>query len=458
MNRNEEYVKLLEDLEAPLAVENTLKRAKARLSRRRWIIRPAAAFATVAACFVLLVNFCAPVAYACSKVPVLRELAKAVTFSNSLTDAVKNEYVQTVDLKQTQNDITAKIEYLIVDRKQVNVFYRLESKTHGQLDTHPEVRHRDGSQAASSYGPNDFNVPNGQLQSMTIDFTNADVPDSLRLTLNIMEIGSWQTSAPAPTAHTDLGDTLLSLPEHSTPNYVASFDFLLEFDPQFTAAGKVIEIKKVIDLDGQKITLSNMEVYPTNLRLNVEGSPENTAWLERLDFYIETDWGMKFNTIKNGITATGSIGSPMMVSYRADSTYFYNANHLKVVITGAEWLDKDMERVHLDLKTGEAGRLPDGAQIYRTSKRSNGWIVTVKAPSRKENYNHQIFFGKYYDAYGKDYYIGSSSSSSSLDGLPTPGYFYEIFALKDYPYDEVWLSPAYSREWCPDSPVTVDVK
>ncbi len=34
--------------------------------------------------FVLLVNFSAPIAYACSQVPILRELAEAVTFSPSV--------------------------------------------------------------------------------------------------------------------------------------------------------------------------------------------------------------------------------------------------------------------------------------------------------------------------------------------------------------------------------------
>ena len=66
-----------------------------------------------------------PVAYACSKVPGLRELAEAVTFSRSLTDAVNNQYVQPISLTQTQNGITASVDYLIVDQKQVNVFYRL---------------------------------------------------------------------------------------------------------------------------------------------------------------------------------------------------------------------------------------------------------------------------------------------------------------------------------------------
>ena len=91
MNRNEEYSALLRELEdTPPALEKALPRARARLRRRR-VLQPAASLAGLACCFVLLVNFCAPVAYACSRVPLLRELAAAVTFSPSLSRAVDNE-------------------------------------------------------------------------------------------------------------------------------------------------------------------------------------------------------------------------------------------------------------------------------------------------------------------------------------------------------------------------------
>lgn len=33
------------------------------------------------------------------------------------------------------------------------------------------------------------------------------------------------------------------------------------------------------------------------------------------------------------------------------------------MITGAEWLEKKMERIHLNLKTGESDPLPDGIPL-----------------------------------------------------------------------------------------------
>ena len=148
MNRKNEFEAMIEELNrcAP-ELETTLNRAykKKKKRTRKLIIRPAAVLTTCFAVFVLLVNFCTPIAYACSLVPGLRELAAAVTFSRSLTDAVENEYVQTMDLRQTQNDITAEVAYLIVDQKQVNVFYRLDSQRYESLDADPEVLNSDGA-------------------------------------------------------------------------------------------------------------------------------------------------------------------------------------------------------------------------------------------------------------------------------------------------------------------------
>ena len=71
--------------------------------------------------------------YACGGVPLLRELAKAVSFSPSLSAAVENEYVQPIGLSQTKNGITATMEYVIVDQKQVNIFYTLKGEGYETL-------------------------------------------------------------------------------------------------------------------------------------------------------------------------------------------------------------------------------------------------------------------------------------------------------------------------------------
>lgn len=455
MNRMEEYDRLMQELDAPVpGLEKTYERAKAKNARRRRILRPVTGLAAAFAIFVLLVNFCTPVAYACSRVPILRELAEAVTFSRSLTDAVDNQYVQPLYLEQTDGQVTARVEYLIVDQKQVNVFYRLDSGLYEHLAEDPRVLSADGSAPAPcAYSTNGWDLANGELRCTTIDFIDTDVPSSLRFQLKVQDLDAWQEEAaietPLETVSAD--DALLSGQDEEPPEYVAQFDFLLEFDPEFTANGRIISIDRTVDLDGQKITFTTIDIYPTHLRVNVADAPDNTAWLKRLDFYIETDWGMKFESVANGITATGSMDSPMMSSYRADSSYFYDAKHLKIVITGAEWLDKDMERVHVDLRTGQTDPLPEDVTLDSITEEDKGWILRFRAGQRNAHSFHQIMTNLYYDADGKEYTIDAWQTGSADDN----GTFLETIPLRNYPYDEVWLCPQYSREWTVESPIII---
>lgn len=464
MKRMEEYKNLMQELDAPAPqTEHTLDRAIKRNARRKRIVRPVTGFTAAFICFVLLVNLCIPVAYACSKIPFLRELTEAVTFSRSLTDALDNQYVQPLHLWQVDNDVTATIEYLIVDQKQVNIFYRLDSEKYTHMSEHPQILDADGSRPSPcTYSPNAWDVPNGDLRSITINFIEENVPNSLRMILDITDEGSWQAedivTDNSPEA-VPIEDELMNHPEEYMPDYIAHFDFLLEFDPEFTAAGKTIPINRTVTLDGQDIILTDMQIYPTHLRLNISDAPENTAWIRRLDFYIETDWGMKFDPISNGITATGTTDSPMMTSYYADSSYFYEAKHIKIVITGAEWLKKDMERVHLDLNSGNIDSLPEGCTLDRVTRKENGWVLRFLAEQKASNQSHQLFSSIYYDPDGNECSIDSWTTSFTDEGAEgKERYFYETFPLQDYPYDEVWLCPNYSHDWTAEIPIVIDVQ
>lgn len=458
MNRKNEFEAMIEELNQPApGLEATLDRVykKKRKRTTQMIVRPLAGLAACFAVFVLLVNFCAPVAYACSQVPVLRELAAAVTFSRSLTDAVENEYVQPMDLSQTDNDITAEVAYLIVDQKQVNVFYRLDSDKYETLDADPEVRNAEGGHLPCGYSSTGFGAENGELRCLSIDFVDDNVPDSLRIKLDVYTNGiRHENVAPEQAV-----DDIYSDDPYEEPDYLAHFDFLLEFDPKFTAAGKIFPVNQTVILEGQAITITDIEVYPTHMRVDIEESPDNTAWMKGLEFYIETDWGMKFDPVSNGITATGSTESPSMVSYRADSTYFYEADHLKLVITGAQWLRKDMETTYLNLVTGEHGELPEGAEFDSARKQGSGWVVKFRAAWEEEKPMYQLFGHLFYDADGNEYEINQwSSMYGDPDEEGSITYFYDEFPLLKFTGDEVWLSPHYSHNWVAEDLIVISIQ
>lgn len=446
MNRKNEFETMIEELNQPVpGLEDTLKRAYRKKRKRvaKLLVCPLGGLAACLTAFVLLVNLSVTVAYACSQIPVLRQLAEAVTFSRSLSSAVENNYVQKINQKKTQNDITAEIEYLIVDQKQVNIFYRLTSEKYTgeyeNLAANPVISCDDENASFYVYN-HSFGEKNGELLSAQVDFTQGNVPDKLQCTLKVFS-QYWYLSHG---------------PTESGPEYLAEIEFDLEFDPQFTATGKVFPVNETVILDGQEITVTNIEVYPTHLRVEVKESNENTAWLKDLNFYIETDQGMKFEPVSSGVTATGSADSPSMVSYRADSTYFYEAEHLKLVITGAQWLQKDMESTYLNLATGEHSELPDGVDFASIQKQGDSWAIKIRVTPGENGEMPIPFSDIFLDSAGNRYNtnklhiaIGEKNKDGSIP------YYYTFLSLKNYPYDEVWLTPLHTHIWTTEQPIEI---
>jgi len=436
VNRKLEYDALVKELEQPVPeLEGTLERAYIRKKRRSQIVRPLASIAATFVLFVALVNFCTPLAHACSKVPFLRDLAEAVMFSRSLSDAVENEYVQPMYLTQTKGNITANVEYLIVDQKQVNVFFSLDSEVYEDLGVEPDVRPADGKYFPFSYVFSNWGEKNGELRRLEINFSDENVPDKIKLVLKAYS--------------------------QNKPEILAEFEFILEFDPNFTQSGKTISVNQTVELDGQRITITDMEIYPTHLRINVEDDEENTAWLKQLYFYIETGFGQKFDAPSNGVTATGTSDSPAMVSFRTDSTWFYDVNRMTIVITGAEWLNKDMEKIYVNLKNGETDALPEGVTFHSAAKEEGGWIVSFEVERRREDLTHSVFSNKYYDMEGDRYSINSwttQTGGTEEEEKEFANAFILKFPLKGYYEDEAYLVPDYSHVWKAKKPVKISVK
>jgi len=454
MNRQEEYLKLLEELERTpeslaYTVERALKRENALRKKRRIFGIPAGSLVACFVGFVLLVNLFPPFAYACGGVPLLRDLAKAVAWSPSLSAAVEHEYVQPIGLSQTQNGITATIEYLIVDQKQVNIFYTLEGD-YGDLSGR-KVTFSPDQHCAVSYGG--APTPPGTIQDITLDYVDADVPEGFSVTISVASMDHLADEVPTHSVE----EEMLNPSEEDDLEYLAEFTFDLKFDPTFTAVGEVIPVNQTVELDDQTITVTEVCVYPTHVRINVEDHQDNTAWLRGLEFYLENERGMKFEPISNGITATGGDGTDSYGSFRLESSYFARSRHLTLHITGSEWLEKDRETVYLNLADVTAEFLPEGVAFKSAEKHINGWLLEFRAKEREKDHTHQLFYMTFLDAAGEEHDMRSRSSFDDYED-DSYEYFIEQLPLPDYQENEVWIKPTYSHTTVETVPITIPIK
>lgn len=467
MNRKEEYNLLLRELEElPIQLDYTMERVEARRKSKRWhryVAIPVGSIISFLLVFTVLVNSVPVFAKSCSQIPLIKDLAKLVDFSPSLTRAVQHEYVQPIEQEQIQNDITARVEYLIVDQKQVNVFYSLDSHVYEQLEMNPDIVTLAGSKMEGyCLSSGNYNTPNGELNHITIDFTEQDVPSEMKL---IMEVYNNPEEMADEEVRDEDGGKIHEITEmHKEPTIISTFKFDLSFDPKYTAMGEKIELNTPIVIEGQELIVTEVEIYPTHMRINLEDKEENTAYLTGMTYYIENEKGERFEKIAKGITASGDKDSPMMVSYRLESTFFSTSQSLNLYITDVVWLDKSKQRVKLDLVHQKAEDLPEGVTFEKAERKENGWLLTFAGKEYQENHHYGIYNGQYYDEEGNEYEYNSWSSETgyldevSGEYIKTPGIFYIEIPLVDYTKDIVYMVPDFSDRSHLENPVVVKIK
>ncbi len=464
MNRNEEYAALRASIAEPPQLEYTVARALKRSGKARRCVRlfgvPAGSLAACFLGFMLLVNLFPPFARACGGVPVLRELARAVSWSPSLSAAVEHDYVQPVGQEESKDGITARVEYLIVDQKQLEIFYSLDSDRYEELEADASIKLPDdkGGYGSSS---GSYGTPNGELRQMTVNFMELDVPEHLTLLLDVYQ-NTYEDDGAEPKTNEESMEEAYFGPYAREPDILTTFTFDLSIDPRFTAQGEIVEVERTFQIDGQTLTLERAEIYPTHLRLDFGYVPENTAWLKGLEFYVENEQGERFDPVRNGLTASGEEASPSTVTYWMDSTYFSDSKELTLYITQVRWLDKERESIWMNVATGEHDLLPDGAELAGIQRLDSGNLLTFRAKEYREGLMYSLWNG-YLDKNGEEQSFSSSGSSHTYDDPDTDEYldgstsgaFYETVPLPADAGSEFWLKPVFTR--VADLPVPVKI-
>lgn len=449
MNRMEEYEAMCKALEA-VPPSDCVQKAIRRQSRKKAVSRTLISCAVAVLLFTGTVNLFPTVAAACGEIPFLAELTELLTFRPSVQEMVDNAYLQPVEQEQSSGGITARVEYLIVDQKQVNIYYRLFSDTYESLDVTPEIRDAQGELTSTvvSYGGIEED-----LRAITVDFMEADVPETLSLTLNIYDNGSDSVLVPMEAPE--------DLFESEKPEPLVCLTFPLTFDPRFTEQGRTEVLNQPMELDGQKFTIIKLEIYPSHIRIYVDQSPENTAWLKDLHFYLELDNGEHIQEIANGISASGSQDNLAVTIYRAESSYFAQAQCIRLVVTGADFLDKDREQIQIRLNSLDHDPLPEGVELAGAYLGKQGWVLNFAIRDTAENHS-QAFSGQYADAQGQSYESSRYSSTMVFydpeTGEEIEGWREETYYLDGFYGDVVNLHANYSRFWIPADPVVVELQ
>ncbi len=433
MNRNQEYLELTQELETMKAPGGSVLRAMARQRKARrgkLFLRPLAGLAAAFAIFVFLVNVSPTIAQACEGIPILGDLAEAVRFSRSMSEAVYNDYYQKIDQQQTVDGVTLSVDYVIVDQKNVNVFFTMESDDWNDSDdvwVSPSFRLADGVDAdCFYYGGRDWT---------RAEFRNQDVPGALQ-----MEAWINRTYGDAEGQHRQ---------------QIGPFAFQLKFDPQFIDQGKHYDLDRVLEIDGQRIQITGVHIYPCYMDFSYEEDPNNTLRLVDLNYCVGTDDGTQYLRSSD---VTARYGIPI----RVDSPFFRSCKSLTLSVTEAKWVEKDTPKIHVNLTDGTVeGEMPPRTEFVRAVYGEEGWAITLRMTGEEQ---YSPIHGGYYAPNGEwkdaDLRVYQSDPdlpydpNASAEDSSTELVCYWMLVVPNYSGDELWLEPVFTHESVFETPIT----
>lgn len=441
-NRREEYEDLLEELaQSPKALNGSVARARKRARRSQLLHRltaPVTTAAAAAVCFVLTVNIFPTFALACSGIPIIRELAAAAAFSPSLSAAVAHEYVQYIGQSQTVDGIKAELGYAIIDRYQVVFFYRVDG---GMFYTAPELIGENGEHIGGYATQNVPGESENGLDSMILSFSEQSVlPEKFTIKLFLTpDQGTEAADAPFK-APTEAGDSDID-PKNDPGVLCFPFDVTLDLDHVAQPVG--VPVGRWLELDGQRILVDRLEFTPTRTVLYLEEAQCNTAWLKSLKFWFEDAQGNRYRNSDGVLSASGTGSSKSFLTYYFQSFYYDPPKGLTLCVDKAEWLDKKLPHVLVNLISGEADGLPKGVEIGKIRRVGNDVELEILSPSSRKHFS-QTFDHTYWDPEGGAHEWNRISFTTQLNDDGQEAAQSEVFFLDGYPWDTVELALSYT--------------
>ncbi|PGS54201.1 hypothetical protein COC46_05690 [Bacillus sp. AFS041924] len=305
-----------------------------------------------------------------TKVPGMEKIVEMIRQRDDkgLLAAVENKYAQKINVSQEKNGIKVTIDSVIADEQQIVVFYTINGKGKKQnFETSlGYLKPRDGKELPEhSFSYGGYEDPH--ISTVEYYFNKPYKQQDFNLVLNIKnEEQTEQFSIP------------FSIKKHEKTN-------------------QIYELNKTVNIQGQKIKIKKVTIFPLRVAINVEMDPSNTK--EILDFQdirLVDQNAEVWSKIRNGLTAEGVSDTEKI--YYLQSNYFKDPKELYLVIDKLQAIDKEDKYLVIDTEKQQILKQPKGN--YLTDLKKEGDIIFLTLNTKKE-FNY-FMFGSIFDANGKE--------------------------------------------------------
>ncbi|MBT2687487.1 DUF4179 domain-containing protein [Bacillus sp. ISL-47] len=352
------------------------------LRRKRWIL-PSVAAAVLAIVFLTSIRVSPAFAHYVAELPGMQKIVEIIRFDKGLMSAVENDYLQKIGVTQEKNGLRVTIDSVIADETGLVIFYTMESEKKQKLfDVEEmELEPADGTKfvlGSSSYG----------THSPYDDKPRKSVSSALELFFQEkLETKKFNLSMKVKTD--DLNETF-------------QIPFSIE---KPVKVKKTYEMNKEVTIEGQKITVKDITVYPLRVAVHLAYDPNNSKKIfEFQDIRLVDENGESWTKISNGITAS-HVSDHEDILY-LQSNYFKEPKQLYLVMNKIQAVDKDEAYVLVDTDKKEILKQPKGSKLSCVEWEDDMLMFTLDT---KEDF-HYFLFNSVKDANNKDIYDGMSTS------------------------------------------------
>lgn len=377
------------------AVEQGIRRARRNRRRKYLTWQLSAVLVSVAILFLSFIKISPTFAAYIDQFPCMHSIVVLIEGDRGLTEAIQHHALQKLNLSQQKGQTTVTINSMIADKQQIIFFYTIKNPAQKIVDSLDNfaLKNTDGRSLAGSV---DFGyaitLKKVHVIHERISFTlnHHQLTNPIQLTLKIKQ---------------------------------GRFSFRIPVDLKKIAASSVhYSVHKTVSLQGQKLTIQSVDLYPTRAAVHISFDPHNTKRITALnDLQLIDQTGMAV-TRENGISEIEQSRNARI--YFLQSNYFNRPQSLYLVLTSAQYIDKDSRNVLISINKKQLLKSPSDHRIRLQSikvvktdgKRLLQLRLAVRIPKSDRHYIYQIFDHTYQYASGKHWMPQSEGIESPSVG------------------------------------------
>ena len=284
-------------------------------------------------CFLLTVQQSHTFASFAAKIPGLSALVELIQDNEGIIDALENDYFEELGLSQSKDGKTVTLHGAIIDEYNVFLNYDFDF-------THKVANH-------NAYDIEIFQagklIMEGSSSRGTMDDVDGPVSHSKH---------KFEMQLPKPIDRELLDFNVVITFRDGT---ILDFPFTLK-NP--IAKTKVTKANRVVSVNGQRFTITEIRRTPLRVAIDIEENPNNTMKILSYEgMTIQLNTGNQRKPIMNGLTAF-HLEDDKTTTYLFQSNYFYEADEMTITFNKILAVPKDENFIEVDFATNEVLYVP----------------------------------------------------------------------------------------------------